>query len=1066
MKHASISAFWGSFIACLLIWPLMPLPTAQSHPGTAVPIIGIRINGGARYTNNRTVEIEVKSLRTADQLILEMQAGTDPELNGADWRPYSTGKFNLTLPAGDGEKQVYVRLKDKAGNLSPIESSAILLDTQAPVPGSLVINEEEPFTNDKLGRVLLVLRAEGADLVMLSNHQDFRMAVWEKYEPTRKWIVELPGDGEKTVWVKYKDHAGNETAPVKASIRLDTTPPQGGSVSINDGARYTRDRKVTVKVTAGEVARIRVIGNTAADNYDFMPDASGTMTIPWMLDSMDGPKYVRVFFMDEARNRTSTPVEAGIILKRTPPAPPQVLINQGNKFTNHSKGLVDLALSARENPQLLQMQVSNNPDFRDVQPQKFTALLRGWLLPAEEDGVKSVYARVIDEAGNFSQTATADIILDRTPPTIAAFRINDSSEWCNSLKVKLLCSVADAVQMQISNTPTFTANLPWENFREERPDWTLPGGDGLKTVYARFKDRAENISATSSASIRLDTKPPAGKLSINGGATHVSHISGLVNLEIEYDEDAVSMEISNIPAFHNAEPVPVVQSLSGWELEGEDGPKNVFLRLQDRAGNYSKVLSAGIILDRQAPAQADFSINNNQEWLNNRNRKVVLSLRAEGVTHMMVSNRSDFSGAEWVPFVNAASWTLEGEEGIHYIYVKYRDAAGNESEVMTRSIKSDFTPPRIRKLAINGGDEYTNDAQKNVAIDMEVDDAVAMLISNVVIKDTALVRNAWEPYQSAKAWTLEGEDGLKTVYALFRDQAGNISAEVYDRITLDRVPPKDGRISINKGAKWFNEPSGKCTLQLGAQGADEVRLGNLPDLSQAAWEPLIAERENWILDLNQSIATVYAQFRDKAGNVSETTSASIQVDLVPPHNAGVRINEGQKFTNARERKITLTLSAEQASSMRISRFEHFRDSRWEPYATTREISLPEQDGQKTFFVQFADEAGNVSETVSASILLDTTPPELTHFRIDDGAEWTNHPEKQVTLKIEAKDAAEMMVSDKADMSGASWQAYRNAITGYVLPGEDGEKSVYLKLRDEVGNESQVYSAKINLKRSF
>ena len=45
------------------------------------------------------------------------------------------------LSAGDGEKKVYVYLKDLAGNITEANAGEITVhvDTQAPVPGSLVI---------------------------------------------------------------------------------------------------------------------------------------------------------------------------------------------------------------------------------------------------------------------------------------------------------------------------------------------------------------------------------------------------------------------------------------------------------------------------------------------------------------------------------------------------------------------------------------------------------------------------------------------------------------------------------------------------------------------------------------------------------------------------------------------------------------------------------------------------------------------------------------------------------------------------------------------------------------
>lgn len=48
---------------------------------------------------------------------------------------------------------------------------------------------------------------------------------------------------------------------------------------------------------------------------------------------------------------------------------------------------------------------------------------------------------------------------------------------------------------------------------------------------------------------------------------------------------------------------------------------------------------------------------------------------------------------------------------------------------------------------------------------------------------------AWETYAPEKAVTLDGENGLKTVYVKVRDDVGNETAAVSDSITLDTTVP-------------------------------------------------------------------------------------------------------------------------------------------------------------------------------------------------------------------------------------------------------------------------------------
>jgi len=71
---------------------------------------------------------------------------------------------------------------------------------------------------------------------------------------------------------------------------------------------------------------------------------------------------------------------------------------------------------------------------------------------------------------------------------------------------------------------------------------------------------------------------------------------------------------------------------------------------------------------------------------------------ASGVTHMMISNRPDLSDGVWEPYATTRRWTLTPTSDPTAVYVKYRDAAGNESEVATATIHMYFVYlPAVRK---------------------------------------------------------------------------------------------------------------------------------------------------------------------------------------------------------------------------------------------------------------------------------------------------------------------------------------------------------------------------------
>jgi hypothetical protein len=57
-----------------------------------------------------------------------------------------------------------------------------------------------------------------------------------------------------------------------------------------------------------------------------------------------------------------------------------------------------------------------------------------------------------------------------------------------------------------------------------------------------------------------------------------------------------------------------------------------------------------------------------------------------GVSQMMVSESSSFAGASWETYATSKSFALSSGEGTKTVYVKFKDAAGNESSAVSDSI--------------------------------------------------------------------------------------------------------------------------------------------------------------------------------------------------------------------------------------------------------------------------------------------------------------------------------------------------------------------------------------------
>jgi hypothetical protein len=117
----------------------------------------------------------------------------------------------------------------------------------------------------------------------------------------------------------------------------------------------------------------------------------------------------------------------------------------------------------------------------------------------------------IDNAGNEeSHHILTEIKLDKTAPT-GSITINNGDTYTTSNYVTLESTAEDttsgAYQVRYSNDGVWDTEL-WEAPSTTKT-WTLPTGDGTKTVYYQIKGNAGLISLTYSDTITLDTLPPA-----------------------------------------------------------------------------------------------------------------------------------------------------------------------------------------------------------------------------------------------------------------------------------------------------------------------------------------------------------------------------------------------------------------------------------------------------------------------------------------------------------------------------------------------------------------------------
>lgn len=175
------------------------------------PTATVKIDGGSAYTSSTSVSLTLTSSDAAS-----MSFSNDGQTY-TDWEAYLSSKA-WTLIDSDGQKRVYAKFEDGVGNTT-IVSDTIILDMAAP-SGTLGINDNAEYVS--VNAVTLNLNSTDAVYVCFSN-DDETYTDWESYTDTKSWTLS-DGDGQKTVYVKYKDAAGN-ISTASYEILLDSTPP-------------------------------------------------------------------------------------------------------------------------------------------------------------------------------------------------------------------------------------------------------------------------------------------------------------------------------------------------------------------------------------------------------------------------------------------------------------------------------------------------------------------------------------------------------------------------------------------------------------------------------------------------------------------------------------------------------------------------------------------------------------------------------------------------------------------------------------------------------------------------
>jgi len=286
---------------------------------------------------------------------------------------------------------------------------------------------------------------------------------------------------------------------------------------------------------------------------------------------------------------------------------------------------------------------------------------------------------------------------DTTPPS-GTITINSGAAYTAMASVPLTLSATDnsstVSRMQFSNdNATYTAPEAYATSKS----WTLPLGDGTKTVYVKFKDAASNWSQAASDSITLDTAPPT--ISATGASNLTSTSATIIwttnepaTSQVEYGLTTTYGSLTALDSTPVASHSVTISGLSANTLY------HYRVHSQDGAGNSAS--SADLTFTTAQPdttlPSGSVAINGGAAATNKPTVTLTLSATDNSgtVSQMQFSNDNvTYSAPE--SDATSKTWTLPSGDGIKTVYVKFSDPSGNWSTAASDSITLDTTPPVV-----------------------------------------------------------------------------------------------------------------------------------------------------------------------------------------------------------------------------------------------------------------------------------------------------------------------------------------------------------------------------------
>lgn len=480
---------------------------------------------------------------------------------------------------------------------------------------------------------------------------------------------------------------------------------------------------------------------------------------------------------------------------------------------------------------------------------------------------------------------------------------------------------------------------------------------------------------------------------------------------------------SESPGFEGATWKPLTGSPIAFDLTPGEGPCRVYLMVRNAAQVVSPIRSDIIQLQPLTPllsgsnlVSGNIEVPGDADWYSiqitqatncdiqtclNSLRDNYMRLYGPDVidaAHLVAQDDNSGGGG------NARITAALLKPGRYYVKVQGRETAetGTYQIWLTGNVV-----PMIINLAANGGNPLAYSRQ--VTIQAHVIGAATQYRASENISFSGA---SWQPFTPAAAipFTLSPGDGSKRIFFQVRDAAGHLSNYQQQYIPIQLLTPSPCSLDRTAHGEITIDTQENIFLFTASKAGDylvEITPDN-PD------------HETWLrgFTVEQSVSGDIFQFAHKV-----------------------------TFTNKKNATYGLHVAATGRQAIRISR------NHYAPY--------DESDNQGKYSIKITPYA--------------SAPPKVTNYQIgigyDGESEFSTTRTVYLLFNTLGGTPTEAKISTRSDFAGATWQPYRGVTVlpnyyhqcqRYSLPAGDGEKTIYFKVRNAAGQQSEAVHSQIRL----